>query len=122
MARETKAQRLEREAAEREARLAAERESYPTRLMEALQRVGKQWNMELKVRDGQFVVSDRNNVYELNYTWDVDSWDSLAELEWDLNSLEEEEREANRRAEVKREAQRKVNEMLTTEERELLGL
>jgi hypothetical protein len=122
MARETKAQRLEREARDREARLAAEREAYPARLMETLQRVGKQWNMELKVRDGQFVVSDRNNVYELNYAWDFDSWDNLAELEWDLNSLEEAEREANRRAEVKREAERKVREFLSDEERELLKL
>ena len=122
MARETAAQRVARQAAEYEARVAAEQAAYPTLLMTTLARVSKQWNMGLKVRDEKFVVSDRNNVYELAYSWSRESQNFLQELEWELDDLEEAEREAKRRDEVKREALRKAEEVFTAEERQLLGL
>ena len=126
MARETKAEREARLAAEREARLVEERNGYPARLMAVLERVNNQWDMELFVRDNLFVVRSRNDNYGneclLSYNWNPTTQETIQELEWKLNSLEEAQAEAKRRSEVKREAQRKVQEILSDEERELLGL
>lgn len=128
MARETVAQRNARMAAEREARQAQERAEYPARLMLALDRATNSFNYELRVSDGQFVVQDRDAEYdwererELSYAWDVDSMEALWDLERDLEEKAAEKRERERRVAVKKEAERKVRELLSEEERELLGL
>ncbi len=128
MARETVAQRNARMAAEKEARQAQERAEYPTRLMLALDRATNSFNYELRVSDGQFVVQDRDAEYdwgrerELSYAWDVDSMEALWNLERDLDDKAAERAERERRVAVKKEAERKVRELLSDEERELLGL
>ena len=127
MARETKEQRLARMAQELEARKEAERQAYPARLMAALERLNNQYDMNLKVSDGMFVVTNSRETrytteYVLSYSYTEDAQDSLQELEWSLDAMEEAQAEARRRTEVKREAERKVREMLSDEERELLGL
>lgn len=126
MARETKAERLARMAQELEAQREAERQAYPARLMKTLERLNNQYNMNLKVVEGFFVVECMNsrytNDYTLSYSYTHDSQAVLEELEWALDALEEAQAEARRRDEVKREAERKVREMLSDEERELLGL
>jgi hypothetical protein len=126
MARETKAERQERERQAEVNRLAEQALVYPARLMAVLERLNNQYTFDLKVKNGLFVVNDSreryDSEYELSYSWNVDTQLTLENLEWKLDQLEEEQREAQRRLEVKREAQRKVNELLSDEERELLGL
>lgn len=126
MARETKAQREARLSQEREERLEAERLAYPLRLMNLLERVSKLNRFDLDVRNGVFRLEDRDarydSVYELSYAWTTDAQSVLENLTWEVESFEEEQAEANRRYEVKKEAERKVRELLTDEERELLGL
>jgi len=126
MARETKAERLVREAREREERLEAERSAYPLRLMNLLERVSAEPTLTLTVSNGFFNVEDRNdrhrNDYLLSYSYSPDANAVLEDLTYKVDDLEAERAEANRRYEVKKEAERKVREMLNDEERELLGL
>ena len=126
MARETKAEREARLAQEREERLEAERLAYPLRLMNLLERVSNLGNFELTVKDGRFNVEDRNDRYRsdyfLTYAWSEGSQVALEDLTSTVDRLEEERAEAQRRYEVKKEAERKVRELLSDEERELLGL
>lgn len=129
MARETKAERLVREQAEREARLETERQEYPARLMVALERVSNESSLEFSVKDGLFNVLDRdaseysyNREFDLSYSWNPSTQEALLELEYKLDDLDRERAEARRRVEVKKEAERKVRELLSDEERELLGL
>ena len=124
--RETKAEREVRLAAEREERLAAERLAYPLRLMNLLERVSAEPTLTLTVKDGFFNVEDRNdryrNDYLLSYSYSPDANAVLEDLTYKVESLEEERAEAERRYAVKKEAERKVRELLSEEERELLGL
>lgn len=126
MARETKAERLAREAREREERLEAERLAYPLRLMNLLERVSAEPTLTLTVKDGRFNVEDRNDRYRsdyfLTYAWSEGAQVALEELTYKVDELEAERAEANRRYAVKKEAERKVRELLSEEERELLGL
>lgn len=126
MARETKAERLVREAREREERLEAERLAYPLRLMNLLERVSAEPTLTLTVSNGFFNVEDREdryrNDYLLSYSYSPDSNAVLEDLTYKVESLEEERAEAERRYAVKKEAERKVRELLSDEERELLGL
>lgn len=126
MARETKAERLERETREREERMEAERSAYPLRLMNLLERVSAEPTLTLTVKNGYFNVEDRNdryrNDYVLAYSYSPDANDVLEDLTYKVDELEAERVEANRRYEVKKEAERKVRELLSEEERELLGL
>jgi len=126
MARETKAERLAREAREREERLEAERLAYPLRLMNLLERVSAEPTLTLTVKDGRFNVEDRNDRYRsdyfLTYTWSEGAQVALEELTYKVDNLEAERAEAERRYAVKKEAERKVRELLSEEERELLGL
>lgn len=125
MARETVAQRNARYAQEREAKLAQEVAEYPARLMAALARATNAY-FELTVSDNKFQLNNRNDRYEfavsLAYAHSPDSQEQLESLEYDLDRYERELAEARRRVEVKKEALRKVNELLTAEEREMLGL
>ena len=127
MARETKAERLERFARELEAMREAEREAYPARLMKTLERLNNQYNTELKVVEGLFVAtlnatSRSATEYALSYSYTEDAQSVLQDLEWDLDALEQAQAEEKRRSEVRREAQRKAEELFTKEERDLLGL
>ena len=121
MARETKAQRLEREAQERAAYEAEMAATYPQRLMAMLERATK-LNFELEVYDGRFVLSDRDDRYEraveLTLAYSLENQEGLHELDWRVDMKENAQREAERQEQVKRAALNK----LTEEERELLGL
>lgn len=122
MARETKAQRLERLAAEAQAREANQAEQYLPKLMTALQEATQKNNYELTVRDGMFEVRDRDSSYVepllLSPTYTQRNWDYLESLEWDLEQKARDRAEAERKYLVKQAALAK----LSTEERELLGL
>lgn len=126
MARETVAQRNARLAQEREERLEAERSAYPLRLMNLLERASNLGRFDLTVRNGLFYVVDRDarydREYELAYSWNTDNQSVLENFSYTVEAVEEELAEARRRVEVKREAERKVRELLSDEERELLGL
>ena len=126
MARKTKAE-LEAEA--KVARALAEkmeRDEYPSSLMNLLERVSAEPSLVLTVKDGFFNVEDRNdryrNDYVLSYSWSEDAQVALEDLTDTVDSLVEERAEAERRYQVKKEAERKVRELLSDEERELLGL
>ena len=129
MARRTAAER--KQEAERmrqlseEARLTREVAEYPARLMAALARSTNAY-FDLSVVDNKFLVRDRNKyepqVHTLAYAHSPDSQYQLEELEFALDKHEYELAEARRVREVKENALRKVNEMLSAEERELLGL
>ena len=126
MARETVAQRNARLAQEREERLEAERLAYPLRLMNLLERASNVNVFDLDVRNGMFRLTDRDarydSEYELSYEWSTDSQSVLENLTFKVEAVEEAQAEARRRSEVKKEAERKVRELLSDEERELLGL
>ena len=126
MARETVAQRYARLDKERQERQAQEALAYPVRLMSLLERVSNLPNFELSVKNGFFRVEDRNerydSAYNLEYAWSESAQDSLENLTWKVETVEAELAEAQRRYQVKKEAERKVRELLSDEERELLGL
>lgn len=121
MARETKAERVAREAAEVAAAEANLAESYPDRLMAMLERAVKQ-NYELTVRNAKFVVEDRDarrdSAVELTLTYNRANQEALCELDWRVEAKEEAEREAERKAMLRRAALNKLSE----EEREVLGV
>jgi hypothetical protein len=133
MARETKAQREEREEAEREARRAEFVAEYPQRLTRMVFEFATLWSVPRVKRYDEnsyvFMSGDSRNTWDTewvlpdvltNYRKDVrDNLDSVeSEVQYYKDFLAEQERKANVRAEAKR----KLNELLTAEERELLGL
>lgn len=128
MARETKAERLEREALARQMAEATASSEYPARLMRSLDRAVNSFNYELTVDEGLFVLTDRDADYDwerqfkLSYSWDMDSQDYLDTLDSRLDRKAAERAERERRRAVEAEARRKVRELLSDEERELLGL
>jgi hypothetical protein len=121
MARETKAERLEREAAEKLVQQAAQAATYPQRLMALLERATNA-NFELTVKDGEFLLEDRDDRSAgwtvLTMIWGTENEGELQELDWRLEVKEEAEREALRRVMVRNQALNK----LSIEEREILGL
>ena len=124
MARETKAERLAREAAfaAAEANLAANlAASYPDRLMAMLERAVNQ-NFELTVRNAKFVVEDRDarrdRTVELTLTYSRANQEALDELDWRVEAKEEADRQALYRVQVRNAALNKLSQ----EEREVLGL
>jgi len=121
MARETKAERLAREAQARYAFEAEQAASYPDRLMSMLERAVKQ-NYELTVRNAKFVVEDRDarrdSAVELTLTYNRANQEALYELDSRVEAKEEAEREALRRVQVRNAALTKLSQ----EEREVLGL
>lgn len=129
MARRTAAERKQEAERMRQlsegARLTREVAEYPARLMAALTRATNAY-FELSVVENKFVVRDRNKYdpqdHVLAYAHSPNSQEQLEELEFVLDRHEAELAEARRVREVKENALRKVNEMLTEEERELLGL
>jgi len=119
---ETKAQRLEREAAERAAREAEQAATYPQRLMALLERATA-LDFALDVKAGAFVLYNRDVRHPDIHTIDLEH--SFA-AELSLNDLEFavglkhmlEHVEAERKFQAEQAALAK----LTKEERELLGL
>jgi hypothetical protein len=121
MPRETKAQRLEREAAAAAVFAAEQAATYPQRLMVMLERATKA-NFELTVKDGEFLLNDRDDRSAgwvvLTMIWSTENEGELQELDWRVELKEEAEREAQRRVMVRNQALNK----LSLEEREILGL
>ena len=121
MARETKAQRLEREAAEKLVQQAAQAATYPQRLMAMLERAMKA-NFELTVSEAMFFLEDRDDrrdrTIALTLTYSEANEEALQSLDWRVELKEEAEREAMRRVMVRNQALNK----LSLEEREILGL
>jgi hypothetical protein len=121
MARETKAERLAREAAEKLVQQAALAATYPQRLMALLERATNA-NFELTVKDGEFLLNNRDayraEAVALTLTYSEANEDALQALDWRVEMKEEAEREAQRRVMVRNQALNK----LSLEEREILGL
>lgn len=133
MARETKAQREEREDAERAARRAEFVAEYPQRLTRVVFEFATLWSVPRVKRYDEnsyvFMSEDSRNTWNsewvlpdvlTNYRKDVrDNLETVeSEVQYYKDFLAEQERKANVRA----EARRKLNELLTAEERELLNL
>jgi hypothetical protein len=133
MARETKAQREEREEAERAARRAEFVAEYPQRLTRLVFEFATLWSMPRVKRydDNSYVFMSEDNRNTWNTEWvlpDVltnyreDVRDNLDTVESEVQYYKDYLAEQERKANVKAEAKRKLNELLTAEERELLGL
>jgi hypothetical protein len=126
MTRETKAQRLEREADEasaRDANKANKAAQYLPKLMTVLESATNLNNYELTVTEGLFRVRDRDaerweTPVLLSPTYTQSNWDKLEDLEFELEFEAKARAEAERRYAVKQAALAK----LSSEERELLGL
>jgi hypothetical protein len=120
MARETKADRLAREAAENELHLAALKAAYPERLMAAMERAYAN-NYEVIPKNNEFRLVDRDerdNAFTVSLAFTEVDDNTLNELDWTLTYKEEQVREERRKMEVRNAAWYK----LTEEERQLLGL
>ena len=119
MARETKAERLVREAMEAEERHAVAVQTYPVRLMALLERASK-LGFNLEVLNGTFRVAVPNSdeYFLFNYAHSGASEDNLHDLEWRVGAREREQAEEQRRYNLKQAALAK----LTEEERDVLGL
>jgi hypothetical protein len=122
MARKTKAElAAEREAAVA-ARMLADAEAYPAKLMAALEEATQKNNYELTVANGMFSLRDRNAsrapALSLTAAYTENSWNALESLEWDLEQYAEERAEAERLTQVRRAAFAKLSE----EEKSALGL
>jgi hypothetical protein len=121
MARETKAERLAREAAEAAAFAAEQAATYPQRLMAMLERATKA-NFELAISEAMFFLEDRDDrrdrTIALTLTYSKANEEALQSLDWRVELKEEAEREALRRVTARNAALAK----LSKEEREILGL
>lgn len=123
MTRKTKAElAAEREAYEA-AQRAAEALTYPALLMAALEEATKKNNYELTVKDGLFVLRDRDSsnydvALTLTYQYNVHSQSALESLEWDLKEKAAERAESERLSALRRAAFAKLSD----EEKNALGL
>ena len=120
MARETKAERLVREAAEHEARVEALKAEYHERLMAAMARSYEN-NYDVVPKNNEFRLVDRDerdNAFTVSYAFTEVNDATLNELDWTLTYKEEKVREERRKMEVRNAAWYN----LTEEERQLLGL
>lgn len=122
MARKTRAElAAEREAANA-ARMLAEAEAYPAKLMAALEEATTKNNYELEVRNGMFSLRDRNSrsdlTLSLTMAYTENSWNALESLEYDLEAAAEERAEAERLSALRRAAFAKLSQ----EEKDALGL
>jgi hypothetical protein len=133
MARETKAQREAREEARREAYRAEFLEQYQRRLTRLVFEFATLWSVPRVKRydDNSYVFMSEDTRSNwatewvlpdvlTNYRQDVD--DNVDSLWHEVKFYKEHLAEQERRANVRAEAKRKLNELLTAEERELLGL
>lgn len=120
MARETKAERLAREAAMKAERLEQEKRDYFPNLMATLERASK-YLFVLTVKDSKFVVQDVNDsrsFWTLSPEYNSEDAEVMYDLNYELADYEAAEREAQRKMLVRQQALSKLNK----EERELLGL
>jgi hypothetical protein len=133
MARETKAQREERLEQEREAFRAEFVEQYQQRLTRLVFEFATLWSMPRVKRydDNSYVFMSEDTRSNWNTEWVLpdaltnyrqDVYDNMETVEQEVQFYKEHLAEQQRRANVKAEAKRKLNELLTAEERELLGL
>jgi hypothetical protein len=121
MARKTKAELMAEREAANAARMLAEAEAYPAKLMAALEEATTKNNYELSVKNGMFSLFDRNNavnVLNLTATYTENSWNALESLEYDLQAYALERKEAERLSALRRAAFAKLSE----EEKSALGL
>lgn len=133
MARETKAERLAREAAERAEYMAQFVVLYPRRLLQLVyaysntnpNRFSVKFNSEADTFTLTVTESDWSDQYvfpatltEYKSAYESDMYDAESMLE----SYAQEMAELARKATVRAEAWKKVSEMFTSEEREMLGL
>lgn len=121
MARETKAERLAREATVREAMLEEQGATYLSRLMTLMQRAQKA-NFELTVVDQMFELRERDErdptTVQLDPVYSTYAEAMLERFTWDVDYKEEAEKEAKR----KFLAKQVVLAKLSKEEQALLGL
>jgi hypothetical protein len=121
MARETKAQREVREAAEKAQRLEVAKATYVERMMAVLRRATKQ-NFELEVSETmRFLATDRDGREDYFYVspvWDESADMELEELEQSVEWKEEAAAEAERLRNLRQTALAK----LTDEERRALSV
>jgi hypothetical protein len=133
MARETKAQREERLEAEREAYRAEFVAQYQQRLTRLVFEFATLWSMPRVKRydDNSYVFMSEDTRNTWNSEWvlpDVlsnyrqDVRDNMETVEQEVQYYKDYLAEQERKANVRAEAKRKLNELLTAEERELLGL
>lgn len=133
MARETKAQREEREEAQREAYRAEFVAQYQQRLTRLVFEFATLWSMPRVKRydDNSYVFMTDDTCSNWNTAWvlpDVltnycaDVRDNLDSAEQEVQFYKEHLAEQERKANVRAEARRKAQELFTDEERELLGL
>jgi hypothetical protein len=125
MARESKAERLAREAAELKAYDDENALAYPARLMAALERATN-YHFQISVRSETFMVRDLNDPFDtqFDFTW---VWDNLnqadlEELEFFLDKKDAEVAEMARIAKVRDVARQKAKDLFTQEERDVLGI
>jgi hypothetical protein len=121
MARKTKAEQQAEQAALKAARMLADAEAYPAKLMAALEEATTKNNYELEVRNGMFALRDRDSrdsTLSLTLSYTENSFNALESLEWDLNQKAEERAEQERVYALRKQAFNK----LTKEEQQALGL
>jgi hypothetical protein len=133
MARETKAQREERLEQQREAFRAEFVEQYQQRLTRLVFEFATLWSVPRVKRydDNSYVFMSEDSRNTWNSEWvlpDVltnyrqDVYDNMDTVESEVQYYKDYLAEQQRKANVRAEAKRKLNELLTEEERELLGL
>jgi len=120
MAKKTQAQKQAEQLAFRQAQRDAAVAAYQPRLMKALEQATMLSNMELTVRDGNFLVRDRDHRedYTLSTEYTDDAEDVLGNLEYELCRQAEVRAHAARLAALQQQARAK----LTQEELDALGL
>lgn len=119
MARETKAEKVLREARAAADLQLEEDDKYPGKLMAALEFASRE-GWDIKVRDGNFLVrsdEDRDTVYALSYKREPLSHD-LCFLEGEVERVLAKKAEAQRKQDLRNSAREK----LTDEERKAVGL
>ena len=104
----TKAERLALELqAQTQAREAEQVATYPSRLMKMMERATQQ-NFELKVREGKFVLTDRDYPRDLPLTFTLkrstSNEDALYQLKWRVEEKEATAREVERKLALKQVA------------------
>jgi len=120
MARETRAQREARLAAEQEANRRKHQEHYMPRLLALLESAFIE-GFALRVEAGRFVLSEKFNshgTFSFAAEYNDDDWFDMERLYQEINYRKQEREEQAQRAEAKRAALAK----LTANERDLLGL
>ena len=120
MARETKAERLVREALEQREMLLQLEKEYPLRLMATLTRAYKN-NFEVVPNNTVFQLVDRDDLYSkftVSHQFSLDDDHVLDELAWTLDLKEERANEELRKQNVRAAALAKLSD----EEKKLLNL